>query len=126
MPSKIINLTLALMFLAFAIVQINDPDPIHWVLIYGAMVAVCAMAAFQFYHRITIKFLLVGYLAYSFMFWYGIKEWLIKPNKSLLFDDLAKMQYPYIEESREFLGLMICIAVLAIYLMLSYKKVEKK
>jgi hypothetical protein len=33
-----------------------------------------------------------------------------------LFDDVAKMQYPYIEEAREFLGLFICIAVLALQL----------
>jgi hypothetical protein len=34
----------------------------------------------------------------------------------MLFDDIAKMQYPYIEESREFLGLVICILVLVMHL----------
>jgi hypothetical protein len=29
-----------------------------------------------------------------------------------LFDDLAKMQFPYVEETREFLGLLISILVL--------------
>ena len=34
---RILNFILALMFLAFAFVQIKDPDPMVWILIYGAM-----------------------------------------------------------------------------------------
>jgi len=52
----------------------------------------------------------------------GIKEWLAQENKSQLFDNVAKMEHPFIEESREFLGLMINVAVLAVYLIISRKK----
>jgi hypothetical protein len=48
-------------------------------------------------------------------------EWWAQDDKSVLFDDIAKMQHPYIEESREFLGLMICCLVLLIHIVLSRK-----
>ena len=34
---RIVNFILAIMFLLFAFVQINDPDPVIWILIYGAV-----------------------------------------------------------------------------------------
>ena len=113
---KIVNLVLAVMFLAFAFVQINDPDPILWILIYGVMAVICVLAAFGYSSRLAMVILLVGFLAYSIVFLPGLREWLAQDDRSVLFDDIAKMQHLYIEESREFLGLMICVIVLIIYL----------
>jgi hypothetical protein len=113
---KIVNLVLAVMFLAFAFLQINDPDPVLWILIYGAMAVICVLAAFKIYSRLAIIILLVGFMAYSAVFIPGLKEWLAQDDQSVLFDDLAKMEHPYIEESREFLGLVICIVVLGLQL----------
>jgi hypothetical protein len=48
-------------------------------------------------------------------------EWLKQDNKSALFDEIAKMRHPYIEETREFLGLFICIAVLVLQLVRAEK-----
>lgn len=120
---KIVNLVLAVMFLVFAFLQINDPDPFHWILIYGAMAAVCVMAAFQYYSKILIIVLLVIYAGYSLVFLNGVGTWLSQENKAALFDDVAKMEHLYIEESREFLGLWICNLVLIMYLILSRKRV---
>ena len=109
------------MFMSFAFVQVNDPDPILWILIYGAMAAISVMAIFEFYIPKLMWILLSGYLIYVVILLPGFMDWLNSEDKSLLFDDLAKMQYLYIEEAREFLGLGICIAVLAFYLKRSYK-----
>ena len=38
---KITNLVLALMFAFAVVVQVNDPDPISWMAIYGAAAVVC-------------------------------------------------------------------------------------
>ena len=103
------------MFLVFAFVQVNDPDPVIWILIYGAMAVISIMAIFEFYPKKVIIGLLVVYTLYSFVYIPGVLEWLREDNKALLFDDLAKMQYAYIEEAREFLGLLICIIVLVFY-----------
>ena len=119
---KAVNLLLAAMFLVFAFVQINDPDPVVWIIIYGAMAVICVLAAFRIYPRVVMAALLVGYIIYSFFFYRGVVEWLAQDDKSVLFDDIAKMQYPYVEESREFLGLMICIIVLALHLVLSRRQ----
>ncbi|MEX2233021.1 MAG: transmembrane 220 family protein [Cyclobacteriaceae bacterium] len=113
---KILNLVLAILFIVFAFVQINDPDPVIWILIYGAMAVACVLAAFDHYYPKVLLALLIAYVAYSTVFLSGVVEWLQSENKSMLFDDLAKMQYPYIEESREFLGLLICILVLVLHM----------
>lgn len=119
---RIINFILAVMFLVFAFLQINDPDPVKWILIYGVMAVMCIMAIFEFYPRKGIVGLLVVFLLYSLVYVPGVIEWLTKDNKALLFDNIAKMQYPYIEEAREFLGLLICIGVLIFQLARAKKK----
>lgn len=116
---RIVNFLLAVMFLVFAFVQVNDPDPIVWILIYGVMAVFAIMAIFEFYPRKFLIGLLIVFVLYSTVYWRGMLEWFQQDDKSLLFDDVAKMQYPYIEEAREFLGLMICIVVLAFYLIKS-------
>ena len=118
---RILNFTLAVMFLVFAFVQVNDPDPVIWILIYGAMAVISIMAIFEFYPKKVIIGLLVVYVLYSFVYMPGVLEWLRQDNKALLFDDLAKMQYPYVEQAREFLGLLICIIVLSFYTLRSRK-----
>jgi len=118
---RIVNFLLAAMFLTFAFLQINDPDPVIWILIYGAMAVLSIMAIFEFYPRKFIIGLTVLFVLYSALYVPGALEWLRQDNKSLLFDDLAKMQHPYIEETREFLGLLICIIVLIIFLVRSRK-----
>jgi hypothetical protein len=121
---KVFNLILAVMFLLFAFVQINDPDPVTWILIYGVMVVVCILAAFRYYskaYRIGLVVLLVSFSAYALVLLPGIKEWLAQDDQSVLFDDIAKMQHPFIEESREFLGLLICVMVLIMQLIRSRK-----
>jgi hypothetical protein len=118
---RIVNFILAIMFLTFAFVQINDPDPVVWILIYGAMAVISVMAIFEFYPKKFMIGLLILYVLYSIVYIPGVIEWLKKDNKALLFDDLAKMQFPYIEEAREFLGLLICIVVLTIFLVRSRK-----
>jgi hypothetical protein len=118
---KIVNLILAIMFLAFAFLQINDPDPVLWILIYGSMAVICILAAFKVYSQLAMIILLVGFIAYSTVFIPGLREWMAQDDSSVLFDDLAKMEHPYIEESREFLGLIICILILGLQLVRARK-----
>ena len=119
---KVVNFLLAVMFLLFAFAQINDPDPLIWILIFGAMAAVCVMAIFARYPLKFVVALLVAYVVYSFFYFDGVTEWLKQDNKATLFDDVAKMDHWYIEEAREFLGLWICIIVLVIYIVLERKR----
>ncbi|HEY9007631.1 transmembrane 220 family protein [Ohtaekwangia sp.] len=119
---RVVNFLLAIMFLGFAFVQLNDPDPVIWILIYGVMAVTCVMAMFHYYSRKVLLALMVIYAAYSIIYIPGVIEWLNSSNRVELFDDVAKMNHLYIEESREFLGLMICIAVLVWYYFRARKK----
>jgi hypothetical protein len=112
---KIVSAILAIMFLSFAYIQLNDPDPILWIAIYLAMVAVCVLSIFNKYYKTAMAALALGYVVYMAILFPGLLEWLQSTDRSLLFDDLAKMQHLYIEESREFLGLFICLVVLVVY-----------
>jgi hypothetical protein len=91
------------------------PIPILWILIYGNMAVLCILAMFGMYFKIWIAVTAVLSLIYAAILAPGAYKWFQSPDKSLLFDDLAKMQNLYIEETREFLGLAICLAVLTLH-----------
>jgi hypothetical protein len=118
---KALNFILAVMFLFFAFLQVNDPDPLLWIAIYGAMAVLGVLAMFNIFHSKVILTLMGVFAAYSLLALKGVQEWLRQENKSALFDDVAKMQHPYIEETREFMGLWICIIVLIFYYIRSRK-----
>lgn len=112
---KVLNFTLAALFLLFAFVQVNDPDPLLWILIYGSMAVLAVLAMFKIYPRTVIIILLIVFFGYSLVYVPGVREWLNQEDKSELFDNVAKMNHLYIEEAREFLGLWVCIIVLIFY-----------
>lgn len=118
---KIFNIVFALIFLLFTFVQFNDPDPLLWIAIYGAMAALCIMAFFKKYPQRVYLILLVLLAGYSILYIPSVLIWLKQEHLSDLFDDVAKMEHLYIEESREFLGLLICVSVLLFYLMKTRK-----
>jgi hypothetical protein len=122
---KIVKIFFAVLFLLFTIVQFNDPDPILWIVVYGSMVMVSVMSIYDRYPTGVMIVMAAGFLVMTVLYFNGFQEWFNSEDRSLLFDDLAKMQFPYIEEAREFLGLLICLAVLIFYFYLS-KGVKRK
>ena len=119
---KVVNFLLAVVFLLFAFVQLNDPDPVVWILIYGTMAVLCVLAMFSIHPRRVYLALLVALLGYSLFYIPGVLDWLRHPNKSALFDEVAKMEHLYIEESREFLGILICVGVLVLQMVRGGKR----
>lgn len=122
---KILKIFFAVLFLLFALVQINDPDPLLWIVVYGSMMVVSIMSIYRKYSNGIMIVMAAGFLIMSVLYFDGFKTWLDSDDRSLLFDDLAKMQFAYIEEAREFLGLLICLAVLIFYFWLSRKPEPK-
>jgi len=110
------------MFLGFASLQVNDPDPVVWILIYGAMAVVCVMAIFEVYNKILMAVLAIAYIVYCVILWPSVLIWLAQEDRGVLFSEVMRMKYPYIEESREFLGLVICLMVLAFCTIRSLRK----
>jgi hypothetical protein len=111
---KVFNAIFAIVFLSFTALQFNDPDPYLWAPIYGAMVAVCVMAFRGKVYKNFLLTLALFYVVYLVILAPSAWTLLSSNDRSLVFDDIAKMQNIYVEETREFLGLIICLAVLAV------------
>lgn len=108
---KIINIVLFILFALFAVVQLNDPDPMVWFTIYGIIAIVCLVANFKKIPRILLWALILGLLVYSVTYFPYFRVWFNIDHKEELF---GKMVYekPYLEGTREFLGLIIAVLVL--------------
>jgi hypothetical protein len=112
---KIFNIVFCILFVLFAALQYNDPDPYVWVPIYMYTAVLCYLAArSKFYPRAYVAGIVVYavYAAYLFFDKTGVLNWLTAHHSESMVQTM-KAQKPWIEESREFFGLVIVIAVLA-------------
>ena len=113
---KVFNLLFCLLFIFSAALQYNDPDPYIWMPIYLYGAVLCWLAfRNKFYPRAYLTGIII-YAVYAagLFFWKnGVLDWINKHNA----EDIAatmKAEKPWIEETREFFGLVILIVVLAI------------
>ncbi|WP_139959757.1 transmembrane 220 family protein [Flavicella sediminum] len=106
---RITNLILGALFALFALVQLNDPDPIQWVLLYGVVAVISFVANYTTIPKLLIWILFIAYLIYAGTYLSYFLDWLDIDKKTELF---GKMVYekPYLEGTREFLGLLIAAA----------------
>lgn len=113
MRHKIIHFILAAIFSLFAIVQYNDPDPVLWILIYGSVAILAALKLYM--KQVNFRPLIltiIGILSlYALVHIPGFIEYLRKPDKGELFGTMI-YDRPWIEQTREFLGLLLCIGSL--------------
>jgi len=122
---KIFNYSFAIIFLIFAALQYNDPDPILWIPIYLYPTYLCLQAARnkkvlkELYQIGFIGF--VPYAIYKMFDENGVIDW-IKYHNAGNIASTMKAETPWVEESREFFGLAIILIVMAI----NYKKTFKK
>ncbi len=106
---KIVNGTLSLLFVLFAIVQLNDPDGILWFSIYLMVAFICLISVFKRIPSYILWIIFGGLLVYSAFHFTLFIDYLGRDHKEEIF---GKMVYekPYLEGSREFLGLLIAAA----------------
>ena len=122
---KVFNIIFCLLFLLFAGLQYNDPDPFLWIAIYVYAAGICwLMFMRRHYPRLVLAgIVLLGiYALYKVFVPNGLLDWITKHRA----EDIAatmKAEKPWIEETREFFGLLIVIVVLtADYLYIRKKK----
>ncbi|WP_421877228.1 transmembrane 220 family protein [Marinoscillum sp.] len=113
MNSKRIHFIIAGLFIVFAAVQYNDPDPWLWILIYGAVALVAIVKVYFSQVNFTplILTLLLILLFYTFTFIPSVLDFFESSNKSDLVGKM-KAEDPWIEGTREFGGLLIAIIAL--------------
>jgi hypothetical protein len=113
---KIFNIVFIFLFILFAGLQYNDPDPYIWVTIYlyGALVSYLALS-----NRFKPALYYIGftvYLGYALFLLFdktGAISWATEHHAENIVQSM-KATKPWIEETREFGGLAILLTVFLI------------
>ena len=118
MTVKIVNLVLMLLFLLCMAVQFNDPDPWFWVLLYGAVTAIAALAIFGRFYIPLILIVLGASSGVSLYLMPSVLELFFQHDPSALVERMSADK-PYIEESRESLGSFFAALALVYFYVLA-------
>jgi len=124
---KIFNIAFCVIFIVFAALQYNDPDPYLWVPIYLWVAFLCMQAAKnKFFPKAYIITIIVFsiYAIYKVVDQNGLLDWINEHHAENIAETM-KAEKPWIEESREFFGLLILIGVLIINLIYAKRKSRK-
>ncbi|QOI98076.1 MAG: hypothetical protein HRU69_11520 [Flammeovirgaceae bacterium] len=99
---RLLNFLLAVAFLVIASLQVNAPEPVAWILIFGSMAVVCILALFNYFPRVILFTLLGVFGSYSlYLGWrYGVSTGL---------------------RINGFAGIVVCVIILVFYLVRSYR-----
>lgn len=119
----ILNIFFCLAFAAFAYVNLNDKDAWLWVTIYMVASVSCGFAAFGKYYPVVYIIAISFYLIYAIVLFFakdGVKDWILKYKRPSLVESMQATK-PYIEQAREFFGLLIISGALAINYFVSLK-----
>jgi hypothetical protein len=117
---RFVLIFLGFLFILFALVQINDPDPILWILIY------LIPAAISFY--LLLKWRINPFLLLGLSLIYIIGAIYLFPpsvSKWISMEEEAKslgMMMPGIEEGREAAGLILISLILLGYFLYARKR----
>lgn len=112
----ILNSIFCLSFVMFAYVNVNDKDSWLWVAIYLVAAICCGLAVFQKYYPSVYLGAMAVYVIYALLLFFskdGVKDWIMVYNTPSLVESMQATK-PYIEKAREFFGLLIVIAALAV------------
>jgi H+/Cl- antiporter ClcA len=125
---KIFNIFFSVVFILFAVVQYNDPDPYLWIPIYLYPALLCFLKFIQkSIPRMAYwaGFLVFGvYAIYKMFDTNGVIDWVQFHNASNLASTM-KAEKPWIEASREFFGLLIILIVLGFNYFKDYRAQSK-
>lgn len=113
---KAFNITFTIIFIIFAALQYNDPDPYVWMPIYLYGAVLCWLTFRNHYYPAAYLAGIAVYAAYALYKVFdtnGLIDWMTKHGAQNIAGTM-KAEKPWIEETREFFGLVILIAVLLI------------
>ena len=113
---SILNAIFCLSFIMFAYVNMNDKDSWLWVPIYLLGALFCGMAVFGYFFPLLYLAAIAFYLVYAIILFFskdGVRDWLVKYKTPSIVESMQATK-PYIEKTREFFGLLIVVAALAI------------
>ncbi len=112
----IVNVFFCVAFAAFAYVNLNDKDSWLWVTIYMVASVCCGLVVFGKFYPVVYLVAIGFYLIYAIILFFardGVRDWITKYKSESLVQSMQATK-PYIEKAREFFGLLIISAALAI------------
>lgn len=111
---RVFNILFIVVFILFAVLQYNDPDPYVWVPVYLYAAFLCFRALT---HKLDMQLYILGFVVYTgyaiYLFFdkTGVLDWLQEHEAENLVQSM-KATKPWIEETREFGGLAIILLVM--------------
>jgi len=120
---KILNAILAILFIVFAIVQLNDPDPWIWVAMYGFVAVMSAMAFLGKYYKPVLLAGMAISVVWAITLSPGVYDWFANHNVDEIFENMAPGKV-FIETARECFGLLIAFGTLLFHYTQAKKQVE--
>ena len=123
---KYFNLLFFIIFIASAYLQLNDVNPLLWIIIYLSGAVLCMISIFKKRSTLLFAIALLGYLVYAVILFFapnGVWTWLSDHNAENIAQGM-KVTKPWIENTREFFGLLILAAVTGLNLVQQRKKLR--
>ena len=107
---KYLYLLLGLIFISFAVVQYNDPDPYIWAPYYLVIALICFFRYKDKGPTWLVKAMLGLTVAWAASYIPDVFSWWKEGMPSIA--SSMKAESPYIENMREFLGLVVSLLTL--------------
>ncbi|WP_083961706.1 transmembrane 220 family protein [Salinimicrobium terrae] len=125
---KYFNLLFAIVFIASAFLQLNDLDPLLWFAIYLSGAVICILSILQKGSVLLFTVALLAYLIYAVVLFFnpdGVWTWLSDYEAENITQGM-KVTKPWIENTREFFGLIILTAVTALNIIQQRRKIKSQ
>ena len=103
---KIKNLFLFVLFVLFAVLQLNDIDGELWFSIYFIVSLICLYNTFKAIPKSILILSIIALMTYSAFHFSLFIDYLNTENKVEIFGEMV-YDKPYLEGSREFIGLLL-------------------
>lgn len=103
---KTFYLILGFLFVSFAVVQYNDPDPYIWAPYYLIIASICFLEFKGKYYNWFCGVVFIGSWIWAAFYIPDLVEWFRKDTPNIA--SQMKAETPYVENMREFLGLLLC------------------
>ena len=104
--NKIKNLILFILFVIFAVLQLNDLDGKLWFSIYFIVSLICLYNTFKPVPKSILILSIIALMSYSVFHFSLFIDYLNTENKEEIFGEMV-YDKPYLEGTREFIGLLL-------------------
>jgi uncharacterized membrane protein len=114
---RYLALFFAVLFVLFAAVQYNDPDPWFWIPIY-LIPAIISFLVFRGTYPVAAMWIAAVLFLIGAIYWLppNMSEWIGMEQEA----SSLQMGVPFIEEARESMGLLLVFVAMAAYLIAFY------